>query len=170
MRSTIAGISASVAERMGIVCWDKELSLHNTVETTTNRQRRSRRTVHLLPLRFAAGEQAEGRKDDESTQGTYPNDVPPARVGDQCWDERVGQGEPNGEQTQSDPCDATHCEHGKEQWQRQNTGLGKERTIVEVQHTHVKKWKEKGHRPHKEQACSDDIIGNTREILRLAQE
>src|SRR5450755_2408493 len=170
MRSTIAGISASVAERMGIVCWDKELSLHNTVETTTNRQRRSRRTVHLLPLRFAAGEQAEGRKDDESTKRTSPNDVPPGRVGDQRWDERVGQGEPDSEEAQSDSCDATPRQHGKQQRQWQNMDLLKERAIIEIQHTHVKKWKEKGHCPHEEQACSDDIIGNTREILRLAQE
>jgi hypothetical protein len=36
--------------------------------------------------------------------------------------------------------------------------------------THVKKRKEKGDRPHKEQACSDDIIGNAGEVLWLAQE
>ncbi len=126
--------------------------------------------THLLPLRLAAGEQAEGRKDDESTKRTSANDVPPGRVGDQRWDERVGQGEPDGEEAQPDSCDATPREHGKQQWQRQNTGLLKARAIFEIQHTHVKKRKEKGNRPHEEQACSNDVIGNTREILRLAQE
>src|SRR5450755_195081 len=125
--------------------------------------------THLLPLRFATGEQAEGRKENQTPQSTSADDVPPVRIGDQRRNERVGQGEPDGEQAQSNSCDTTPYEHGKQQWERENMGLGKERTIFEVQQNNIKKRKKKRDRPYQQQARPDHIIGNIREITWLAQ-
>src|SRR6266487_5409662 len=104
--------------------------------------------AHLLPLRLAAGEQTEGRKEDETAKCTPTDHIPPVRVRDQRRDERVGQGEPDGDQTQPDPCDATPHQHGKQQWQRKKMVLLKEMTFFEIQNKNVKKRKEKGDRPH----------------------
>src|SRR5450759_262800 len=99
--------------------------------------------AHLLPLRLAAGEQAESGKEDQATQSTSADDIPPARVRDQRRDERVGQGEPDGEQAQSDPCDATPHQYGKSEWQRQNMGFLHTQTLHDVQNKNVKNRKEK---------------------------